>query len=320
MLRLSLALLCAAALLPSGIPAPAAAAQQTFQLQSQASGQTLREARAGFQTRLQSRTRDGNPAEQPPSGVLELVHFPAPSGNLVGYLTPRPAAAGRHPAIIWITGGDSASIGDVWTQQAPANDQTAAAFREAGIVTFYPSLRGGNDNPGYREGFLGEVDDVLVAADYLASLDYVDPARIYLGGHSTGGTLVMLVAEMSDRFRAVFAFGPVDDVRAYGGDFVYADMNDPREVRLRSPLYWLASVRRPLFVFEGTGQGNIDSLESLRQFNHNPQISFHPIPGRDHFSTLAPATRLLARRIVDNALLTWTPQELATGGARDAGK
>ena len=28
---------------------------------------------------------------------------------------------------------------------------------------------------------------------------------IYLGGHSTGGTLVLLVSECTDRFRAIFS-------------------------------------------------------------------------------------------------------------------
>ena len=31
----------------------------------------------------------------------------------------------------------------------------------------FPSLRGGNNNPGSKEGFFGEVDDVLAAADLL---------------------------------------------------------------------------------------------------------------------------------------------------------
>ena len=66
----------------------------------------------------------------------------------------------------------------------------------------FPSLRGGNDNPGRREGFFGEVDDILAATDYLARQPHVDPKRIYLGGHSTGGTMVMLVAESTDRYCA----------------------------------------------------------------------------------------------------------------------
>ena len=73
----------------------------------------------------------------------------------------------------------------------------------------YPSLRGGNNNPGHMESFFGEVDDVLAARALLAKLPYVDPERIYLGGHSTGGTLALLVAECSGAFRGVFAFGPV---------------------------------------------------------------------------------------------------------------
>ena len=64
----------------------------------------------------------------------------------------------------------------------------------------FPSLRGGNDNPGNKEGFLGEVDDVLAAADFLSKQEFVDPNRIYLGGHSTGGTLVLLVAACSNKF------------------------------------------------------------------------------------------------------------------------
>ena len=56
-------------------------------------------------------------------------------------------------------------------------------------------------------------------ADYLAGQPYVDPERVYLGGHSTGGTLVMLVAASSDRSRAMFSFGPVEDVSGYGSEY-----------------------------------------------------------------------------------------------------
>jgi hypothetical protein len=67
----------------------------------------------------------------------------------------------------------------------------------------FPVLRGGNDNQVPKESFLGEVQDVVAAAGHLEDLPYVDSDRIYLGGHSTGGTLALLVAECSDRFRAV---------------------------------------------------------------------------------------------------------------------
>jgi dipeptidyl aminopeptidase/acylaminoacyl peptidase len=272
--------------------------------QAESAGQsdpTLAAARKGHVTVLTQRTQEGHVAPVPPKGVLERIHYPARLGSNVGYLTPRPGTPGRHPAIIWISGSDSNTIDDFWHPADPANDQTAAAFRKAGIVTFYPALRGGNDNPGVREGFYGEIDDILAAADYLAKLDYVDPDHIYLAGHSTGGTMVLLTAELSARFRDVFSFGPVADVRNYGGHYLFSDLKDDLEMKLRSPGYWLSSVHSPVFVFEGTGRGNIDELETMRRINHNPKIQFFAVEGRDHFSTLAPITTLIAKKIVAEA-------------------
>jgi poly(3-hydroxybutyrate) depolymerase len=100
----------------------------------------------------------------------------------------------------------------------------------------FPALRGGNDNPGTEETFLGEVDDVIAAADYLARQKSVDPRRIYLGGHSTGGALALLVAESTDRFRAVFAFGLVSGVSHYPSQFTHCGTSIPREIELRSPI------------------------------------------------------------------------------------
>ena len=97
----------------------------------------------------------------------------------------------------------------------------------------FPSLRGGNDNPGVREGFFGEVDDVLAAADFLGKQAFVDPQRIYLGGHSTGGTLVLLVAECSGRFRAVFSFGALHSAAWHQRQNVPFDISSTREVELR---------------------------------------------------------------------------------------
>jgi dipeptidyl aminopeptidase/acylaminoacyl peptidase len=162
----------------------------------------------------------------------------------------------------------------------------------------YPSLRGGNDNPGYKEGFYGEVDDIVAAADYLTRLPYVDPNRIYLGGHSTGGTLALLVSEFTDRFRAVFAFGPVADVRGYGSENLPIDLNDLEEVNLRAPIAWLPSIKSPTFVIEGDGDGNADQLRLMSGASKNPAVRFHEVPGFDHFSVLAAVTPVIARKIV----------------------
>jgi dipeptidyl aminopeptidase/acylaminoacyl peptidase len=235
----------------------------------------------------------------PPPKLFRKVDYPSPAGKLAAYLTPDPRDGKKHPAIIWITGGDCNSIGDsAWTPARPSNDQSARQYREAGMVMMFPSLRGGNTNPGVEEGFLGEVDDILAAADYLANQGYVDPKRIYLGGHSTGGTLVMLVAESTDRFRAVFSFGPASDVSNYDNEYTPFNRNDQREIELRSPVKWLHCIRCPTFVFEGTIQGNIQSLQELMRASTSPKAHFYPVNGASHFSILAPTNRLIAQKIL----------------------
>ena len=223
------------------------------------------------------------------------------SGALKAYLTPDPGDGKKHPAIIWITGGDCNTIGDVWSDSPRDNDQTAASYRKAGIVMMFPSLRGGNDNPGVKEGFLSEVDDVLDAMKYLEKQGYVDSKRIYLGGHSTGGTLALLVAESSDRFRGVFSFGPIDDVSGYGSDsgFLPFDISSRKEVEVRSPGYWLRSIQSPVWVIEGTG-GNISSLQAMARVSTNPKAHFIAIQGAGHFATLAPTNELIAAKILQD--------------------
>lgn len=259
---------------------------------------SLAEARRGFQTTLLRREAAGEPVPEPPPELFRIVQYDSPAGKLAAYLTPDPRDGKQHPAIIWITGGDCNSIGDVWSDSPADNDQTAAAYRKAGLVMMFPSLRGGNTNPGVKESFLGEVDDVAAAAEFLAQQPYVDPRRIYLGGHSTGGTLALLAAECSDRFRAIFSFGPVDDIRNYGPEYMPFDTSNLREVELRSPGPWLASIRSPTFVFEGTVESNIDCLQAMGRSSSNPKVKFLAVDGTNHFSVLSPLNGRIADKLL----------------------
>jgi dipeptidyl aminopeptidase/acylaminoacyl peptidase len=260
---------------------------------------TLSEARANFTTELRPSEFTAGPMS-PAQGPFTLVKYPSPVGDLGAYLTRDPGDGQKHPAIIWITGGDCNTVDGVWETGPISNEQSASAYRQAGIVMMFPSLRGGNDNPGRREGLYGEVDDILAAADYLSQQPYVDPDRIYLGGHSTGGTLVLLTSQCTDRFRAVFSLGPVEDIRGYEGEYTPFSFSDDREIELRSPIYWLESVTSPTYVIEGTEQSNISSLRAMDQATDNPQLTFLGLPGFDHFSVLAPANKLIAQSILND--------------------
>jgi acetyl esterase/lipase len=280
---------------------------------------TLTEARRGFKSKLVARPSQAGPVPAPPPQIFRKVLYESPAGNLQAYLSQVPDDGRKRPGIIWITGGDSNSIDDLWTEASSDNDQTASAYRKAGVVLMFPSLRGGNDNPGIKEAFLGEVDDILAAALFLAREESVDSNRIYLGGHSTGGTLVLLVAECSDRFRAVFSFGPVSDVSYYPDEYIAFDTSNPREVELRSPGRWLSSIKSPTFIIEGTG-GNLGSLRAMQRSSTNPLVHFLPVQGASHFSVLAPTNQLIARKILEDegptSNLTLTEAELNQPFAR----
>ena len=262
--------------------------------------ETLAQARAGFVTHLTYNANCGCAVPTPPRGVLDVVEYPSSVGPLAAYLTPDPGDGRKHPAIIWITGGDDNSIGDVWTPEPANNDQSAAQYRQAGIVMMYPSLRGGNTNPGRKEGFLGECNDVLAAARFLAAQPYVDPNRIFLGGHSTGGTLALLVAELPNPFRAVFAFGPVVNPVSYGDpSFTPFNTKNAEEVLLRSPGLWLTSVQTPTWIIEGArSPSNIWDLRWMERAPHNSLVHFIALANYDHFSDLRPTNTKLATSIV----------------------
>ena len=163
---------------------------------SKKNGQTFAQAHDSFETKLVREDSDSDPVPPPPEGVFDQVCYPSKVGDLAAYVSSDPGDGQKHPMIIWVVGGWGNGIDDFpWTYPAWDNDQTGSAFWQAGVLTMYPSFRGGNGNPGHYEALFGEVDDIISAYEYAASLPYVDPQRIYLGGHSTGGTRALLAAE-----------------------------------------------------------------------------------------------------------------------------
>src|SRR5262245_43157717 len=105
---------------------------------------SLADARRGFVTRIVATGGREPPAPAPPPGIFNLIRYKSPAGDLAAYVTPDPGDGAKHPAIVWITGGDCNSINELWGERPRSNDQTAAPYRKVGIVTMFPSLRGGN--------------------------------------------------------------------------------------------------------------------------------------------------------------------------------
>ena len=217
-------------------------------------GTSLERAREGFQTKLKKQVSNKERPVKPPEGI-ELVHYDAPTGRANGYVAGSAPKGERRPAIIWLVGGFPAggATASAFKADSYSNDQSAFQYRREGVITLYPSLRGTFGVPGTQELFLGEVDDVLAAFDYLRTRDDVDPGRIFLGGHSTGGTLALLVSEVTNEFRGIFSLGPVARPSEYGASNLPFDPKNTAEDHVRSPIDHLNGIKSSTFVLEGSG-------------------------------------------------------------------
>jgi hypothetical protein len=132
--------------------------------------ESLPEARSKFETKIVQQVEDdGFRFPTPPSNLFSIVQYESQVGALSAMLSKPVDPKKKYPAIIWLTGGfPVGGIGEsAWMPKSKSNDQSAKAYREAGIIMMYPSLRGTMGNPGQQEGFYGEVDDVISALHYL---------------------------------------------------------------------------------------------------------------------------------------------------------
>ena len=208
-------------------------------------------ARAGFRTKL---VKNG-PApqswrpERPPAGVTEV---PYQSGDLrlKAWVNAPPGNAAPKPAVVYLHGGFAFGADD-WDQAQP--------FRDAGFVVMTPMLRGENGLPGNFTMFYDEVDDILAAAEYLLKQPYVDAKRLFVAGHSAGGTLTMLAAQASNKFKGAASLsGSPDRVTFVNGgwkDKAPFDQGDIREFRLRSPVAYARSFKCPARLYVGDQEG-----------------------------------------------------------------
>ena len=175
-------------------------------------------------------------------------------------------------------------------------------FVNAGFAVFAPAWRGENGNPGFHELYYGEVDDAVAALEYLATRPDIDASRLFATGHSAGGTIAMLLAEISPRLRGAMACGGCPDMQAFTDAFGQPmsdeapfNFKNPLEGDLRSPGRHIRDLKCPLALYFSP----TDDAMYLTQATElekkarelNKRVTVESIAGADHYTALAPAVQ-----------------------------
>jgi len=246
----------------------------------------LAQARAGFATELVRHGPSPGAALATPADA-EAVEYRSGTLRLRAYRS-RPSADGtRRAAVLFLHGGFAFGEGH-WEMSRP--------FRDAGFVVMTPVLRGENGQAGDFSLFYGEVDDVLAAAEVLATSPDVDPRNIFVAGHSVGGTLAMLAAMSSRRFRAAASLSGSPDLSLYlqvsHAPAPFAISSAP-EIRLRSPVAYATSFKCPVRLYCGEDefwvQSSTQRTATLAE-RAGLDVAAVEVPG-DHFSSVPGAIR-----------------------------
>lgn len=243
--------------------------------------------RSNFETNLihQAPSPQKYENELPPAGVRE-VQYNSSGLILRAWLSEDPGDNITRPAVVYAHGGFAFGESD-W--------RDAQKFIDQGFILMTPMLRGENGNPGNFEFFYGEVEDLIAAADYLSNVSYVDRDKIFLCGHSSGGTLSILTSMMPSKYKSIASFGGSPDQKSFFNSGWWRsapfDIKNSKEIELRSPLAYTDSIVKPLLIY--VGDMDSDYLSISKRFveeakKYNCTCEAYIIKG-DHFTSLGEA-------------------------------
>lgn len=153
-----------------------------------------------------------------------------------------------------------------------------------------------------------ETIDQLAAAQYMASLPYVDASRIGIWGWSYGGyETLMAMSQPNSTYAAGVAIAPVTDWRFY--DTIYAEryMRTPQENEngyiASSPLERAASLKGRLLLMAGTADDNVHITNTLnyasRLQQHDKLFNMMVFPNKNHSITGGDTRYILYRQVLD---------------------
>lgn len=190
----------------------------------------------------------------------------------------------RVPAVVFLHGGFAYGDED-WDMVVP--------FLRNGFAGMTPILRGENSQPGSFSLYYDEVNDVLAATVELAKNPRIDSNRIFIAGHSAGGTLSILSSMASNRFRGAASFSGMMDCRYQSSlDLCAFKTSVPNEWIARSPRMFARSLQCPTRLYHGVDEELFirQTEDTARQARAAGRDVDYQVVEGDHMSSVPPAT------------------------------
>ncbi len=135
----------------------------------------------------------------------------------------------------------------------------------------------------------------MAAGQFVSELPYVDAENVFVTGHSVGGVLAALAAMMPSRYKACAALSGYLDMATWSeyqdASLAIYDANDPKEILLRNPMEFAASLRIPITLYaERGGMDEVNAAFVDRAKHVGKSCDFVIVDG-DHTSMVAPAVQ-----------------------------
>ena len=194
----------------------------------------------------------------------ELGTLTAADGQTLHYRLTKPARlSGTHPLVVYVYGGPG--VNRVRNEWAPLLLQLFAG-RGFGVLELDnrgSSSRGpAFEAPIYQHMGEAEVQDQIIGARFAQSLDWVDPARIGVFGHSYGGFMtIMCLSKAPEIFKAGASVAPVSAWELYDTHYTERYLGTPQanpEAYARSAVFpYLDGLEGKLLLIHGMADDNV---------------------------------------------------------------
>lgn len=122
----------------------------------------------------------------------------------------------------------------------------------------------------------------------------LDANRIYAAGHSSAGTVALLLAEKEPRIKACLAYAPCCDVEARLKEtvpvFTPVVPDYTTFLHASSPLTYVTSLRCPVFLFHADDDSNVPLSDNAafvsRLKKTNANVTFVRVPTGNHYDSM----------------------------------